>query len=177
MSAALQLLLVTFVRLGRPLLRQLLALIMVGCSIALAQEKRDENEVVFAGATDPVMVTAIKQARATLDEFLTIAANPPPNTSGFKLKVMVRDRGETEHFWVTPFRTLEDGFAGVLANEPKLVRIVKAGQIIRFTRADISDWGYVRDGRQVGSYTVCALFKRMPKEQADYYRKNHGFDC
>jgi uncharacterized protein YegJ (DUF2314 family) len=108
---------------------------------------------------------------------LKTAANPPANTSGYKLKVMVTDARGTEHFWITPFRATADGFEGILANDPKIVRSVQSGQLIRFKREEISDWGYERDGRQVGSYTVCALFKKMPLEQADYYRKNHGFDC
>ncbi|MBL8482895.1 MAG: DUF2314 domain-containing protein [Rhodocyclaceae bacterium] len=145
-------------------------------SFASAQE-RDENEIVFVGTTDPNMVAAIKHARTTLVDFLKLAANPPAGTDGYKLKVMVIDGARTEHFWVTPFMVLPDGFAGVLANDPKVVRNVKAGQLVRFDESLISDWGYTKDGRQVGSFTVCALFKKMPAEQADYYRKNHGFDC
>ena len=138
---------------------------------------RDENEVVFAKDSDPDMVAAIKKARETLDEFLAISAKAPANTSGFKLKVMVKEGEDVEHFWVIPFRMVGADFQGVLANEPRVVRNVRGGQLIAFTRAQISDWGYVKDGRQVGSFTVCALFKKMPKEQADYYRRNHGFDC
>jgi uncharacterized protein YegJ (DUF2314 family) len=157
--------------------RQLLLLLAALSVLAFAQEGRDESEVVFVGTTDPDMIAAIRQARSTLDEFLSLAANPPPNTTGFKLKVMVKDGSKTEHFWVTPFRRVNDAFAGVLANDPKVVHNVRSGQVVRFTRAEISDWGYEKDGRQVGSYTVCVLFRKMPKEQADYYRKNHGFDC
>ena len=146
-------------------------------SIGLAQQARDENEVVLVGTTDPDMVAAIRQARSTLDEFLALASNPPTGTSHYKLKVMVKDGVQTEHFWVTPFRVVNGGFEGTLANEPKVVRNVRAGQALKFSRAEISDWGYAKNGRQVGSHTVCVLFKKMPQEQADYYRKNYGFDC
>ena len=142
-----------------------------------AAQKRDESEVVFAGADDPQMVAAIREARATLDGFLALAANPPAGAEKFKLKVMVADGPSVEHFWVIPFRATAEGFEGTLANDPKVVRNVKAGQLIRFTKAEISDWGYTKAGRQVGSFTVCVLFKKMPADQADYYRKNHGFDC
>ena len=155
----------------------MIAVLLLTSTLAFAQEKRDENEVVFAGEKDPDMIAAIRQARSELGNFLALAAAPPAGTSGYKLKVMVKDRSITEHFWVVPFKVEGTGFVGVLANEPKLVKNVKAGQVVRFTRNEISDWGYVKNGRQVGSYTVCALFKKMPKDQADYYRKNHGFDC
>jgi len=153
----------------------LLLLALIGTSV-LAQQ-RDEGEVVLVDAKDPEMAAAIGTARSKLDEFLKLAAAPPAGTSGYKLKVMVRDGENTEHFWVIPFQHTANGFSGTLANDPKLVRNVVAGQVIRFTRDYISDWGYVLGGRQIGSYTVCAMFKKMPAEQADYYRKNHGFDC
>ena len=59
----------------------------------------------------------------------------------------------------------------------QVVRNVRGGQTIQFKESDISDWGYEKNGRQVGSYTVCALFKQMPPDQVKYYRENHGFDC
>lgn len=138
---------------------------------------RDENEVVLVDDDDAAMAAAIARARARLDEFLALAANPPAGTSDFKLKVAVRDGEDTEHFWVTPFETAGKGFKGTLANEPQIVSNVEAGEEIEFSRSDVSDWGYTKNGRQVGSYTVCVLFEKMPKEQAEYYRRNHGFDC
>ena len=140
-------------------------------------QKRDVNEIVLVGETDPDMVAAIRQARAGLDEFLRLADKPPADVTGLKLKVMIRDPNGTEHFWVSPFRPVGDKFEGILANEPQIVRSVRNGQRISFARDEISDWGYVRNGRQVGSSTVCVLMKKVPREQADYYRKNHGFDC
>lgn len=154
----------------------LVAAAAVWCNAVVAQQ-RDESEVAFVGTADPQMIAAIREARASLDGFLALAASPPAGTEKFKLKVMVKDGPDTEHFWVVPFRATAEGFEGTLANEPRVVRNVKAGQTIRFTRAEISDWGYQKAGRQVGSFTVCVLFKQMPAAQADYYRKNHGFDC
>ncbi len=142
-----------------------------------AAQKRDESEVVHVRDSDADMAAAIKEARRTLPAFLALAANPPEDTEGYKLKVMVTDRHGTEHFWVTPFKIERGGFSGTLANEPRVVRNVRGGQTIKFKQADISDWGYEKSGRQVGSYTVCVLFKQMPEDQASYYRQNHGFDC
>ena len=136
-----------------------------------------DDRVVGVAADDPDMTAAIRQARDGLDGFLATAAAPPPGASGFKLKVKVQDGEAVEHFWVTPFRAAEDGFEGILANEPSSVRNVEQGQLIRFSRADISDWGYRKEGREVGSFTVCVMFKKMPANEADYYRKNYGFDC
>ncbi len=140
--------------------------------------ERDENEIVWADEKDPVMVEAIKEARATLDTFLRKYKSNIPNVTSYKLKVMLTDENGTEHFWVTPFRPAKSGgFEGVLANEPRIVRNVKQGEMIQFTRSIVSDWGYVENGKQFGSFTVCALFRTMPKEQVTYYKKNHGFQC
>ncbi len=157
-----------------PAVALVVALSFLLWDIALA---RDTNEIVLVESSDPDMRTAIRKARSTLDEFLKLASAPRAGTDQYKLKVMVRDGDAVEHFWVTPFRNDGTSFQGVLANEPRLVKSVKGGQIIRFGRDQVSDWGYVENGRQVGSFTVCAMFKRVAPETADFYRKNHGFDC
>lgn len=143
---------------------------------AQATDPNDDETVMFA-RDDPEMAVAIAKARASLDEFLALTEAPPLGTDRYKLKVEVRDGDVSEHFWVIPFRRTETGFVGILANQPEAVRNVVLGQNIEFTRDDISDWGYRRDGRQVGSFTVCVMFKRMPKEEADYTRAKSGYDC
>ncbi len=143
----------------------------------ISQETRDVNEVVSVRTGDSAMEAAIRKARNTLDDFLKLAADPPAETSDYKLKVLIKDGEAIEHFWVIPFRQIDKGFEGVLANEPRVVDNVRSGQLVRFSRSQITDWGYVRSGRQVGSFTVCVLFSKMPEEQAAYYRDNYGFDC
>jgi uncharacterized protein YegJ (DUF2314 family) len=138
---------------------------------------QDGDRTLAVERDDPEMALAIEQARASLDEFLTLFEAPPSGTARFKLKVKVEDENATEHFWVIPFHRTATGFSGTLANEPQAVRNVVNGQDIEFTRDDISDWGYTRDGRQVGSFTVCVMLKKMPEEDADYLRNNYGFDC
>jgi uncharacterized protein YegJ (DUF2314 family) len=90
---------------------------------------------------------------------------------------MAEDSNGIETFWITHFRPLEQGFIGEVANEPRIVKSVTWGQQLRFTREQITDWGYLKNDRQVGSFTICALFKEMPAEQVEYYRSQHGFDC
>ncbi|UCI29590.1 YegJ family protein [Mesorhizobium sp. B4-1-4] len=147
-----------------------------GLAGAQGADPGDDKTVIFAPG-DPEMTAATARALARLDGFLALAEAPPSGTDRFKLKVQVRDGNVTEHFWVIPFRRTESGFVGILANQPEQVHNVVLGQNIEFTRDDISDWGYTRDGRQVGSFTVCVMFKKMSKEEADYMRGKYGFDC
>ncbi|MDX1367476.1 YegJ family protein [Pseudomonas sp.] len=138
---------------------------------------RDTNEVVSAERQNPAVSAAVRQAQAGLTDFLALAAKPPADTRDFRVQVMVEDSNGIETFWITHFRPLEQGFIGELANEPQIVKSVTWGQQLRFTREQITDWGYLKNGRQVGSFTVCALFKEMPPEQVEFYRSQYGFDC
>ncbi len=167
-----------------PMFWRLIVRFLLACFVSLSltqvvahAQRRDHNEIIGVPNEDKAMSQAIAKAQASLDDFFQLWKKPPSGTSGFKLKVRVVDGELREHFWVKPFRVTANGFEGVLANEPRLVKNVRGGQQIPFTRSDISDWGYVRDGKQVGSFTVCAMFKHAPKEQVEYYKQHYGFDC
>jgi len=145
--------------------------------IPLHARAQSDDKAMMIASDDAEMAAAIAKARSSLDEFLALSDAPPPGTDKFKLKVMIADGNATEHFWVIPFRRTSTGFVGILANEPEVVDNVVLGQNIEFTRDDISDWGYTRNGHQVGSFTVCVMFKRMSKEEADTMHEESGYDC
>ena len=148
--------------------------------LVFAQESSGNSEMPDAetfGTGNPEMLAAIAQARAGLDQFVALAETPEPGMSVFKLKAIVRDGKKLETFWITPFRAVGEDFEGVVANTPEIVGNVSLGETIRIPRAHVADWGYVRNGRQVGSFTVCVLFRYMPPETADYFRRTNGFDC
>ena len=144
---------------------------------ALNATARDSNEMVESDRQNPAVSAAVRQAQAGLSDFLALAAKPPANTRDFKVQVMAEDSNGIETFWITHFTPLQQRFIGEVANEPQIVKSVVWGQQLRFTREQITDWGYLKNGRQVGSFTICALFKDMPPEQVEYYRSQHGFDC
>jgi uncharacterized protein YegJ (DUF2314 family) len=153
-----------------------LAALLAAPSAVFAAE-RIGDQTRFISESDRDMNAAIDEARRTLDRFLALARNPPAGAKGFKLKVMLSDANGTEHFWFTPFRETQDGFAGVLANTPSTVKSFAAGEVYAFKRGQISDWGYELNGKQIGSYTVCALFKTMPKDEVARYKSDYGFVC
>ncbi|HEU4669323.1 MAG TPA: DUF2314 domain-containing protein [Dyella sp.] len=153
----------------------LLAAIAVFVCPAQAQQARDR--AVIVDRDDTGMLAAIEHARSTLDSFLALHAHPPAGATGFKLKVRFPYAQGSEYMWVTPFKEVPGGFVGTLADEPRYATDLANGQQVRFTRRDISDWGYVQDGRQKGSFTVCVLFRHMPKAEADAYRRDYHFDC
>lgn len=161
---------------GRPAVKLWAFTALFAVSMAVLADKV-EDQTVLVEAEDREMNAAIAQARATLGQFLKIVAHPPEGASGFKLKVKVTDSHGTEHFWVIPFHETTTGFDGTVANDATYVKSVAYGDKISFSRADITDWGYILDGKQKGSFTVCVLFKHMPPAEVKQYRDDHGFEC
>ncbi|MCE2596143.1 DUF2314 domain-containing protein [Motilimonas cestriensis] len=158
-------------------MKQLLfCLLLLIPAVTTAAEKIDD-QVVMVSDQNPAMNAAIKKARSTLKDFFAIAANPPAGANNFKLKVMVTDDNGVEHLWFSPFKQVEGGYAGLLVNEPDIVSSMTFGEIYVFSESQITDWGYELNGKQVGSYTVCALFLTMDKAVVEQYKKDHGFEC
>jgi len=153
-----------------------LALLIAFTSFEASADKIDDK-IQMVREQDRNMNAAIEEARRTLDDFLALSKQPPAGADHFKLKVKLSDENGVEHMWFVPFKEIKGGFAGVLANEPYVVKSVTVGKVYAFKREQISDWGYQQNGKQIGSFTVCALFKTMPAEDVARYKKDHGFVC
>ena len=158
-------------------MKKFTAVVALFALTAFANAGKIGDRVVTANDEGPVMSAAIAKAQSSLDGFLATYAKPPAGADNFRLKVRITDKNGTEHFWVMPFKQTKTGFTGTIANEPEVVESVENGQAITFKRADVSDWGYALNGKQKGSFTVCALFKSMPAHVVKQYRDDHGFEC
>jgi uncharacterized protein YegJ (DUF2314 family) len=153
----------------------ILALLLL--SDAAFSEEKIQDKSVLVKDEDYEMNLAIEKAKATLNEFLILSKNPPKGASGFKVKVMIEDENGIEHMWVQPFSHTGDEFIGIIANEPDYVKNVRFGQKYKFGKKDITDWGYVLDGKQKGSFTVCVVFKHLPEAEVKKYKDDYGFEC
>ena len=158
-------------------MKKILLVILSLCSFGTLSEEKIDDQIRYAHESDRAMNEAMAKARNKLDEFFIVAENPPKGAGGFKLKVMVSDDSGVEHLWFSPFQEVEGGYAGVLVNEPSIIKSMEYGQVYAFKQSQITDWGYVLNGKQIGSYTVCVLFKTMSKEVVLQYKNDHGFDC
>jgi len=156
--------------------RVLLNLLLLLPSLALAQERIDD-QVIMISEQDNAMNIAIQKAQSTLKDFFKVVENPTDGAEGFKLKVMVSDQDGVEHLWFSPFKKVEGGYVGVLVNEPNIISSMSYGKVYAFKENQITDWGYVDKGKQVGSFTVCALFKTMDKSVVKQFKNDHGFVC
>jgi uncharacterized protein YegJ (DUF2314 family) len=85
------------------------------------------------------------------------------------LKVQITDANGTEHFWVNELERSGGQIHGTINNDPEIVRSVTFGQRIEVPEADISDWTYTRNEKMMGNYTLRALLKTMPADEAEQF--------
>lgn len=110
------------------MMKFVLPLLLLSSGLSYADDKIPDR-IKMVKDQDKDMAAAIEKARSTLDGFLAVYRNPPDGAAGFKLKMMMSDSNGTEHFWMTPFKEVTGGFAGVLANEPKVVTSAEWGKV------------------------------------------------
>lgn len=140
-----------------------LSLVLILCSCS-----RDPETLVRDGYDEQEMAAAIARARAEVDGF--VAALEKGEGSDFAVKAPVKDRGETEHFWLTEVTYREGSFEGLIGNDPGIVTNVKFGQKWTSKKLEISDWMFMRDEKMHGNYTLRPLLKTMKKEEAQMWR-------
>jgi uncharacterized protein YegJ (DUF2314 family) len=140
-------------------------------------EKAERGETISVRSDDAEMAAARRKARDTLPEFLALWRSPRSSTSKFSVKVAVRDQGKVEYFWIMPFEQDNERFSGRLNNSPETVHNVKRGDKIAFAESEIVDWLYLDGDRMKGNFTACALFRRVPRQEAEAAIKRFGMSC
>jgi uncharacterized protein YegJ (DUF2314 family) len=139
-------------------------LALAGAAVATAQQ---EPRVVMVPEKDPEMAAAIAKGRDTLPRFWQALDKPQPNEDGFALKVgLPTDSGGSEHIWANGIERKDGKIFGTINNVPKNLKKIRFGQRIEIPEPLISDWVFHRSGRIVGGYTIRALLKRMPRDEA-----------
>ena len=138
--------------------------LMIGSLCSCSQQ---EDKPIPVAGDDAEMKTAIQKARAGLPEFWKTSENPKKGEKDFCLKVKIIDGNGTEQIWVTSIKRREGKIFGKIGNDPRVVRSVKFGQEVEIPEEKISDWLFIRNGKMVGNYTLRAVFKYMPKDEAE----------
>lgn len=142
-----------------------------------AVDRAKEDEIVAVPKGDPDMEAAFRQARETLKTFLDLARTPRSTITSMAVKVAVRDGGETEYFWISPFTEQDGRFVGKINNTPRSVHNVKLGQTITFKQSDVVDWLYRENGKMFGNFTACALLKHVPPSEMQAFKREYGLNC
>lgn len=156
----------------------LLLLSALACTQSMTERARND-EVTNMQSEEPALRRAMEKAQATLDDFLTKANQLPAGTSSYALKVRVEEGRDTEYFWLNEFTWSDGSFTGRINNEPRLVKSIKLGQIVKFNRSQIADWKYFdeKKGKTFGNFAACALLSKEPPAQAEEIKRREGLDC
>ena len=99
-----------------------LAMLLVIC---LSGGCAKSDPTISVADDDPEMVAAIAKARASLPEFWDAFGRGTPNESDFSLKVAIKDKHRTEHFWLTDLERKDGKVFGTVGNDPDIVSNVK----------------------------------------------------
>ena len=149
-----------------------LALIGVLLTLLTACSKRDrDRDRVLMMDHDPEMAAAISKAQATFPQFWQVFEKREHGETNFVLFVRITDKGRIEHFFTTDFERRDGKTMVTIRSDPKVVSSVKRGDRIEIPVADITDWRYVRDGKEVGMRTVKTLLKHPLADQVQALKK------
>jgi uncharacterized protein YegJ (DUF2314 family) len=162
--------------------RSLLAVSLVFAPLAAqaqpVYETGQRGGVINVPTDDREMAAAMEKGRATLPEFLALAASPKRGQRNFAVKVGFRGpQGRNEFFWVTPFTLKGDRVSGTLSNTPVYATQLREGQTVSFGRDEIVDWSYLDNAEMHGHYTTCVILRRSSDADRAQFRKQMGLSC
>lgn len=143
---------------------------LVGAGAEVQAENR--SPIIDVSSANAEMAAAIAKAQSTLPVFWTSYQSPKPSEEGHSLKVrFATSPNNGEHIWMAEVKKLPGGrYSGRFANAPRDLPGKRAGDIVEFSEADISDWMFQRNGKIVGGETIKPLLKSMPRADADALR-------
>ncbi|MBK8224159.1 MAG: DUF2314 domain-containing protein [Candidatus Obscuribacter sp.] len=50
-----------------------------------------------------------------------------------------------------------------MSNTPDVLKNLKAGQTVKVPRAEVEDWSYPAEGKQIGGWSIAVFVKRNPE--------------
>ena len=140
-------------------------------------EKSQRDEIALVPNDDPDMAAAFRKAKETLDGFLAKVHDPRPSITAYAVKIPIRDKDETEYFWISRFAQRDGRLIGRIDNTPRLVHNVKEGEEISFKPSDVVDWLYLENEKMVGNFTACVIIKHDTPQDAEAFKRHYGLTC
>jgi len=142
-----------------------------------------KSEILQVEPADAEMNAAMQTARDRFSEFWReVSADYKrviPALGGSMVKAYFDDPGGSrqggEHMWVRGVEYDGKMITGELADTPRHLRSVRAGQQVSFPLERLSDWFYVEGGKAVGAFTVRLLRTRMREEERRAHDSHYPF--
>lgn len=130
----------------------------------------DEGDnIVDFHSSDTQMNEAMRQARKSLPLFWRHLELHPEMDHSLKV-ALPTGGGSLEHIWVGDISVEGDKISAVLANDPIDLPGLSFGSPVTFSREQISDWSYVKDGKMYGHYTTRVVVKHVDPAEAAQLR-------
>jgi uncharacterized protein YegJ (DUF2314 family) len=121
------------------------------------------------------MQLAVKEARKTVEKFITALEHPGPGQQDFEVKKPFIQGNQVEHIWLSDVRFIGNRFQGQIDNQPRKIGGLKVGQIVSVSPRDISDWLYIDNGKLVGGYTVRVHYNELSPQQKQEFDRHANF--
>lgn len=144
---------------------------VLGATLAGPPPDEARAQTSIPGVHSEEMAQAIATARRRLPLFWErVRANEPTET-GYAVKVIASDQNGIEHLWLTRI-TLRDGrIYGMIDTAPRIVRSLRAGQILEIRQDSIVDWLYFEKGRMVGNETGRIMLRYLAPAEREQMLK------
>ena len=136
-----------------------------------------ETWAVAVPRDDPDMKQAYREARDTVEAFITSLRNPTPTQGYFAVKIRLSDAcgDDDEYVWLRDVSYNDLAFTGEMSSVPAGPSY-KVGDRYRVDKNDIYDWMIVDNGNLVGGYTIRAARRKMSVESRRQFDEHLWFD-
>jgi uncharacterized protein YegJ (DUF2314 family) len=121
------------------------------------------------------MQRAAKEARKTVEQFITALQHPGPGQQDFEVKKRFVQGSEVEHIWLSDVQLVGNRLQGKIDNQPRKIGGLKLGQIASVKPKEISDWLYIDNGKLVGGYTVRVHYSDLSPQQKQKFDREADF--
>jgi len=128
-----------------------------------------------SSSTDSEMESAFAQARASLDEFIQLLANPNPTRAFAALKIrFTLPDGSTQDIWCDDVTYKSGQFTGNMGDDIPALKLA-FGDRIPLSHNDMVDWMIVQDGKLIGGFTIRVAFSRMTPAEKEFFLNEAGY--
>jgi uncharacterized protein YegJ (DUF2314 family) len=113
---------------------------------------------------DPELVASVKQARTSIDWFLSHFRSPY-EYGHHHVKIHIQDGDESAYIWAALVDVNDQGMIVELFEVPHEFRNYKSGRKLRIQVDDIYDWSINRNSTLIGGFSRRLQRKHVPEEQ------------
>lgn len=160
-----------------------LMVVFVGLALACNQgedttkKANAEKSTKVNRSTELAIEKGIAKAKKTMQkDFLDVFESEDDKNYNYSVKMAFKSFTEEEHIWLDNLRyDNSNTLIGFLANEPKKLSHIKAGDQLKVVFEDVVDWMYLRDDVLYGGYTIKAVREKMTDDQKAAFDKKSGF--